>query len=924
MDSRNPRENTSPRPGVRGADARRSSDHDRRINSYGDKDKLIESLIDSYKSAVPELDGSNSQRQPEQPTRIRQIAISDKDPATALPSLSITELTRQCVSAFETCVRHERLMKHQWAENRFADFNLFVDGVGALSTSTASLDSRFEFRPDDLVLIKSVLIMLKNFLVQCIRCAEEQSSTDEAIEKVDSSLENLALIAVAIRKTGKRSRLGKADRRFKPEEHTELRRFLKILNWERSRETGRKGWFHIEKLSTQECIDISKEFELSEPQQRLVEVNIRRRNRFLRAQEHSEKLKARQIEEPAKYGDTREEDAETKQLPNVEAVLPENFVKDTTREPGKRINLHTPTIPETKASTAEDSFQVRRAKTTPSQPAMTAITTLTAAARYPKAPKTCQKSKMFKCPCCCQTLPAEFGTNKGLFKKHLAEDISPYTCILPDCPTPFATYTTVLDWEKHSKSEHRPCRICPLCENAAGTFSSMEDLATHIETEHAGAGPPEFILTAISWSGVATIGVSHCPLCDSSGPEYAPEFIQHVLGCIHDFSLCSLPWAEHGQLVSQHVWIANLEMIGDPEKPMRQWFENGEDEEGRDASSLKLDLREYDRVQVQEGGPTHDYFAESENEYFDLTSIQHSCQVLERSLNSWIQLEEDSDALGDLSFTNMSSPNNYTVGWICALTVEYVAAQEFLDEEHEAPEFVLLNDTNDYTFGRLGKHNVVIALGTNFFFKRGGGDRGTAVRFFTTIAAQLVKEYPCLAQHVRNAVEADPSISDKAKREQFEKLVLRPLETVEGDLKTIVVVVDALDKCDREDDARKIIELLPEVKRLRSVRLKFFVTSRPEDSIRSQFKESRGTYEDLLLQDVPEVNDDISKFLADKLAKIQKGTPQLPPIWPGETRLEKLVKTAIPLFIVAVTYYRFIKDKRHAGGGPGRKARKDP
>ncbi|KAK7413536.1 hypothetical protein QQX98_007614 [Neonectria punicea] len=54
--------------------------------------------------------------------------------------------------------------------------------------------------------------------------------------------------------------------------------------------------------------------------------------------------------------------------------------------------------------------------------------------------------------------------------------------------------------------------------------------------------------------------------------------------------------------------------------------------------------------------------------------------------------------------------DDYTVGWICAIRTEYVAAQEFLDEEHEAPEFVSPNDTNNYTLGRLGKHNVVIAV----------------------------------------------------------------------------------------------------------------------------------------------------------------------------------------------------------------------
>jgi nucleoside phosphorylase len=58
----------------------------------------------------------------------------------------------------------------------------------------------------------------------------------------------------------------------------------------------------------------------------------------------------------------------------------------------------------------------------------------------------------------------------------------------------------------------------------------------------------------------------------------------------------------------------------------------------------------------------------------------------------------------------MSNPNDYTVGWICAISTEYVAAQAFLDEEHEGPEYLSPNDNNDYALGRVGKHNVVIAV----------------------------------------------------------------------------------------------------------------------------------------------------------------------------------------------------------------------
>ena len=58
----------------------------------------------------------------------------------------------------------------------------------------------------------------------------------------------------------------------------------------------------------------------------------------------------------------------------------------------------------------------------------------------------------------------------------------------------------------------------------------------------------------------------------------------------------------------------------------------------------------------------------------------------------------------------MANPKDYTIGWICAIVTEYVAAQAFLDEEHERPEYVSPNDNNDYTLGRIGKHNVVIAV----------------------------------------------------------------------------------------------------------------------------------------------------------------------------------------------------------------------
>lgn len=58
----------------------------------------------------------------------------------------------------------------------------------------------------------------------------------------------------------------------------------------------------------------------------------------------------------------------------------------------------------------------------------------------------------------------------------------------------------------------------------------------------------------------------------------------------------------------------------------------------------------------------------------------------------------------------MPEPKDYTIGWICALSTEYVAAQAFLDEKHDKLDDTDVHDDNDYTLGRIGKHNIVVVV----------------------------------------------------------------------------------------------------------------------------------------------------------------------------------------------------------------------
>ncbi|KAL6790941.1 putative wd40 protein [Trichoderma sp. SZMC 28012] len=57
----------------------------------------------------------------------------------------------------------------------------------------------------------------------------------------------------------------------------------------------------------------------------------------------------------------------------------------------------------------------------------------------------------------------------------------------------------------------------------------------------------------------------------------------------------------------------------------------------------------------------------------------------------------------------MTDRNLYTVGWICAIHTELVAALALLDERHNRPTELDPNDSNNYQLGKISGHYVAIA-----------------------------------------------------------------------------------------------------------------------------------------------------------------------------------------------------------------------
>ncbi|KAH6883823.1 hypothetical protein B0T10DRAFT_445692, partial [Thelonectria olida] len=212
-------------------------------------------------------------------------------------------------------------------------------------------------------------------------------------------------------------------------------------------------------------------------------------------------------------------------------------------------------------------------------------------------------------------------------------------------------------------------------------------------------------------------------------------------------------------------------------------------------------------------------------------------------------------------------------------------------------------------------------LGASFFFKRGETDRANLIKFFPTLARQLATRVPGLAIHIKDVIDADSGIHGKAVREQFDKLILKPLSSIpqtSRNASSLVIVVDALDECEQDADVRLLINLFSSAQsKLHWLRI--FVTSRPELPIRLGFSAIKGTYQDLILHMIPApiIEHDIWTFLYLELGRIRDDfnmsaaeERRLPSDWPGEFILQRLVRTASPLFIFAATTCRFIDDRR--------------
>jgi hypothetical protein len=151
-------------------------------------------------------------------------------------------------------------------------------------------------------------------------------------------------------------------------------------------------------------------------------------------------------------------------------------------------------------------------------------------------------------------------------------------------------------------------------------------------------------------------------------------------------------------------------------------------------------------------------------------------------------------------------------------------------------------------------------------------------------------------------------------KDQFEKLIFQPLlemQQASSQTSARIIVIDALDECEHEQDIRTILQLLAQTKDIQPVPLRIVVTSRPELHIRLSFKKMpNGTYQDLVLHEVQRstIEHDLRVFLEHELGEIRE-SHDISTEWPAQHQVLSLVEMAVPLFIYAATVCLFIGTK---------------
>jgi hypothetical protein len=215
-------------------------------------------------------------------------------------------------------------------------------------------------------------------------------------------------------------------------------------------------------------------------------------------------------------------------------------------------------------------------------------------------------------------------------------------------------------------------------------------------------------------------------------------------------------------------------------------------------------------------------------------------------------------------------------------------------------------------------------LGAAFFISRNSLDRRTSVRVLNSLVYQLARHDDEMRSCICAALRADPDLASASLNKQVLSLVVDPLWKRTDVLEQIVLVVDALDECDKENgyEGGQLLPLLVEAP-IDFPAVRLFVTSRDEVSIGAMFvsvvRKRPGASETVALHNIEQaiVQTDIYAYLAHSFRSIAAEwigeALALSDEWPNGQDLQELLRRAGVLFIYAATVVRHIRGEPGIG-----------
>lgn len=252
--------------------------------------------------------------------------------------------------------------------------------------------------------------------------------------------------------------------------------------------------------------------------------------------------------------------------------------------------------------------------------------------------------------------------------------------------------------------------------------------------------------------------------------------------------------------------------------------------------------------------------------------------------------------------------------------------EQWANQDVDQPLFWLVGPagTGKSTIARsvieiLETETLVLA---GYFFKRGEQDRNDTNRLFSTIAMQIADALSPFRQSLRDSLEGldQVAVEKFSLEKQFEKLLWQPFETSKLDMQgqlRIIIVIDALDECERLEHLPRVLELLAKLCTIPEIRSRVLITSRADPDIREAFEPHKKNRVVRVLEVHREFSEDtkvdIKSFLVARFKDIRRKRSVQRNPWPTSEELDHLVQlstTPEPLFIYAATLCRFVSDRQ--------------